>query len=247
MLLNSVVGQNVSVWALQITAIQRLCWFILPASDIWRFSLHRNCWSTKLQWQLVLLAHVSSADNQLLHGTHALEDPWGQSYAVNLVQHKSILPLKFSAVSSLLVPSAPLKLAPDSLNPKPHARMNTFPFSLPCPHADPHTAWFFKNRNTWEEHSSSLWQMQIRMHDVATEQKPRYKDFNTPTCQTQGRFICLLCTVFRVWSCNVYCWLKLIDTGFSLIRLYDQSLFGSSIFQQWKLPSLKLHKKKSCT
>lgn len=157
-----------SVWALKITAIQRLCWFIFPGSDVWRFSLNGNCWGTKFQWQPVFLGHTSSADKQLLHWIHALDGGslCGHSYAVNLVQHKSILPLKSSAVSSLLVPSGPLRLASDSLNAKPHLSL------LPShPHADPLTARLLSKRNAREERPGALllpMAMQIRMDDVAT-------------------------------------------------------------------------------
>lgn len=90
--------------------------------------------------------------------------------------------MKPSAVSSLLVPSNPLRLASDSLNAKPHARMDSFPFSLPHLHADPHTAWFLRKRNAWEERPGVLllpMPMQIMMNDVATQQKPKYEDFLT--------------------------------------------------------------------
>ena len=96
---------------------------------------------------------------------------WGHSYVVNLVQHKSKLPLKPSAVSSVLVPSASLRLASGSLNAKLNTEMDTFHLSFPQPRADPHTVWFCNNRNAWEERPGGLplpMAMQISWTDVAT-------------------------------------------------------------------------------
>lgn len=113
-----------------------------------------------LQWQPVLLDHVSCWQPAPALDTCSGGSLWGHSYAVNLVQHESILPLKSSAVSSLLVPSAPLRLGSDRLNAKPRARMDSSPFSLPCPHADPTLHGSSGKEMHWrrgQEHSSSPW------------------------------------------------------------------------------------------
>lgn len=167
---------------------------------------------------------------------------WGHSYAVNLAQHKSILPLK-SCVSHLCLSLLPLLGWHQTAWMPTHAGMDTFPSPSPA-----HMLTLRKG-NAWEDRPGALLlpvAMQIRMDEWQHNKNHRLKEFNISSCQTQGRFICLFCTVFWVWSCNVYGWLKVSDTRFSLIRLHGQSLFRSNIFQQWKLMSLKLHKKKSC-
>lgn len=144
---------------------------------------------------------------------------WSHHNVVSLAQHKSTLPLKPSAFSSCLlslVRSSSWRQAAWMQN----RTWTSFTYHFPShvlTHTQPDSATGAMHGRRDQEDYLSPWQCKLCWTDVATEQKPEYKDFmNTPICQTQGRFICLVCMGFWVWSSNVHCWLKVSDTRFTL-------------------------------